>query len=232
MTNPQVKPEARVQIYEGMTVENVKRKGSTGQKIAASLFDGDKNGVLDKEEAEKMNRCIFKAEKNKLTIYENRGDGTKKQLEIKYNKLEDLSNSLIIIRNDASLFEWGYKKENGVEIAKKIKQFIFLRDRYDKMTIDMPAGKVSVQGAEGNGIFGTNIDLSVKDSDLYHIGINEDTNLNLNNVRCEGSSSDDPTNIEVNGDKATIGTVFNSKYKVKTYKEDSGSTYYKKYYEE
>ena len=227
MTNPQVRPEARVQIYEGMTVENVKRKGSTGQKIAVSLFDGDKNGVLNKKEAEKMNRCIFKAEKNKLTIYENRGDGTKKQLEIKYNKLEDLSNSLIIIRNDASIFEWGYKKENGVEIAKKMKQFIFLRDRYDKMTIDMPAGKVSVQGAKANSISGTNIDLSVKDSDLYHIDIDADTNLNLNNVRCEETSyaPGGPTKIDVYGDKATIGTVFNSKYKVKTHKVDSDSTY-------
>lgn len=230
MTNPQVKPEARVQIYEGMTVENVKRKGSTGQKITASFFDVDKNGVLDKEEAEKMNRCNFKAEKNKLTIYENRDDGTRSQLEIKYNKLEDLYHCSI--SNDTSVFEWGYKKENGVEIAKKIKRFLFALDEYDKITIDMPAGKVSVQGAEGNRIWGVNTDISVTDSDLEKIGMAADTNLNLKNVKNEGLLFDSATEISVHGDKATMGTVSDSKYITEAHNVGPRAKNYSKYYEE
>ena len=61
MTNPKVQPQARLEIYEGITVETVKQKGSDGQKMMVSLFDQNRDGVLDEREAAYFNSCIWNA---------------------------------------------------------------------------------------------------------------------------------------------------------------------------
>ena len=47
MTNPQIKTQAKLHIYDGISVETVKQQGSDGQKIAVPLFDTNGNGKAD-----------------------------------------------------------------------------------------------------------------------------------------------------------------------------------------
>ena len=68
MTNPQIKTQAKLHIYDGISVETVKQQGSDGQKIAVPLFDTNGNGKLEGMEVDRMNRCTFKSEKNKVKI--------------------------------------------------------------------------------------------------------------------------------------------------------------------
>lgn len=63
MTNRQIKPQAKLNLYEGISVETVKQQGSDGQKIAVPLFDTNGNGKIEGMELDRMNRCTFKSEK-------------------------------------------------------------------------------------------------------------------------------------------------------------------------
>ena len=42
-----MKAQPRLQIREGMSIEDVKKHGSEGQKLAANLFDIDAEGKKD-----------------------------------------------------------------------------------------------------------------------------------------------------------------------------------------
>ena len=68
MTNPQIKTQAKLHIYDGISVETVKQQGSDGQKIAVPLFDTDGNGKLEGMEVDRMNRCTLKSEKNIFSV--------------------------------------------------------------------------------------------------------------------------------------------------------------------
>ena len=73
-----MKAQPRLQIREGMSVEDVRKHGSEGQKLAASLFDTDgaymdsnnnwvKDGILNKKEAEYFNRFNFSSRKTRTS---------------------------------------------------------------------------------------------------------------------------------------------------------------------
>ena len=210
MTNPQIKPEARVQIYEGMSVETVKKEGSTGQKIAVPLFDNDGNGKLEGYEVTRMNRCNFKSESGKLTIFENREDGKRREMEIKYGSLEELYTFAPSGRalNDMNHFFFGCYEKNGQKYHKH--SFSKVAD-YEKISIDMSNAKVTVQGAEGN-LYARDIELSVKDSDLEKISI-KGGKLKLENVKDEGLLWDSATEVKSDG-KTVVSADANSKYEV------------------
>ena len=74
-SKPTLKLEKKLVIKEGMSVDYVKQYGNAAQKMAATIFDCNKpgnwgDGVYSQREADAFNRCIFKLEKDKLTIYD------------------------------------------------------------------------------------------------------------------------------------------------------------------
>ena len=215
MSNPQIKPEARLNIYDGISVETVKRNGSTGQKIAVSLFDEDGNGKLEGYEAEKMNRCNFTSEPGKLTIFENKGDEKPREMEIKYGNLEELYNEYKGKNlNKLWTFHFGRYEKEGETYYKYY--FGHLTD-YEKISIDMPAGKVTVQGADGN-LYSRNIELSVKDSDIDEISATGGK-VSLENVKNEGLLWDSATEVKNDG-KTVVNGDADSKYEIGVEKEE------------
>ena len=82
MTNPQIKTQAKLHIYDGISVETVKQQGSDGQKIAVPLFDTDGNGKLEGREADRMNRCTFKSEKISLPFLKTKVKTSNKLLKL------------------------------------------------------------------------------------------------------------------------------------------------------
>lgn len=209
MTNPQIKANANLHIYDGISVETVKQQGSDGQKIAVPLFDTDGNGKLEGMEVDRMNRCTFKSEKNKLTIFENNGKDKQQVTEIKYNNVDDLYamyNERAL--NNLDMFSFGEYTKNGVT---GYKHYFGSVASYAKRTIDLIHGKVTVEGAKGN-LYGRNVDLTVKNSDINEIGINGGK-VKLQNVKDEGLLFDSETEIKTDG-KTAIDADTNSKVKI------------------
>ena len=209
MTNPQIKTQAKLHIYNGISVETVKQQGSDGQKIAVPLFDTNGNGKLEGMEADRMNRCTFKSEKNKLTIFENKGKDKREITEIKYNNTDDLyamcdGHAL----NNLDMFNFGQYTKNG---EKWFKNYFGSAANCAKRTIDLIHGKVTVEGAKGD-LFGRNIDLTVKNSDISEIGINGGK-VKLQNVKDKGLIYDSATEIRTNG-KTAVHADTNSKVKI------------------
>ena len=95
------KVQPRLQIREGMTVEDVKKYGSAGQKLAASLFDTDggkasnghwvKDGIFNQYEAEYFNRFNFSVKNGSFTMYDRESGHV---TEIKYDNIDDLKKVL------------------------------------------------------------------------------------------------------------------------------------------
>lgn len=214
MSNPQFKAETRLHIYDGISVETVKREGSTGQKIAVSLFDEDQNGILEGYEAERMNRCNFKSEPGKLTIFEDKGDKKNRVMEIKYGNLDELyAECQNVVTNDINSFSFGEYEKEGKKYLKY--HFSKLAD-YEKISIDMPAGKVTVQGAKGS-LFTRDIELTVKDSDLNGIYASGGK-VNLENVKNEGLLIDSATEVRTDGTTIVKGDA-DSNYDISTEEE-------------
>lgn len=208
MTNPKVQPQARLEIYEGITVETVKQKGSDGQKMMVSLFDQNRDGVLDEREAAYFNSCNFKVEEGKITMYENKNDGTKNILELKYDNFEE---DILNEYNGHPLnspHHFNFKNNKGESCAfAKLAQAT-------KTCIDMITGKVTIEGVkEGDTWIGANnVDLTVKNSDINEIKISGGS-LKLENTKDETILWDRETTIVTDG-KTTIEADKNSKYKI------------------
>lgn len=208
MTQPQIKTEPRINAYEGMKVETVKQQGSTGQKIAVSLFDENRNGILEKDEAELFNNYNFTAKKNEITMYDKANDRT---LQIKYNSLDELYDMYKgKPLNCLSNFFFGKYMKNGQQYTKH--SFGRVAD-YKKITIDMPNAKVNVEGASGS-LYGRNIDLTVSNSDCDEIYMNGGT-LNLKNVKDEGLLWDSSTDVKTDG-KTKVEKDANTKAEIST----------------
>lgn len=210
MTNPQIKTQAKLHIYDGISVETVKQQGSDGQKIAVPLFDTDGNGKLEGMEVDRMNRCTFKSEKNKLTIFENKGEDKQQITEIKYNNVSDLY-AMYDERalNNLDMFSFG--KHTNKDGVTGYKHYFGSVGSYAKRTIDLIQGKVTVEGAKGN-LYSRNVDLTVKNSDISEIGINGGK-VKLQNVKDEGLLYDSATEIKTDG-KTDVNADTNSKVKV------------------
>lgn len=212
MTQPQVKPQARVQIYEGMTVEAVKKNGSEGQKLMAPLFDLNQDGRYDANEAEQFNSYNFTTEKGKITLYENNNDGSRQITEIKYDNFEE--DVLCMYEGEPlnALDRFLFKNDKGEDcyFAKFAK--------YTKAVIDMIKGTAQVENAKGSYILGNGIELTIKDSDLEKIRL-YNGKLNLQNVKDKGLIWDSATQIDADG-KTIVEADAESKVEVKAYKEE------------
>lgn len=193
MTQPQVKPKARIAIHPGMTVETVKKNGSEGQKLMAPLFDIDKNGKYDDSEAMNFDSYTFKTEPGKITMC-NDGCVGPEIIELKYDNFEKdvLCKHKDTVLNDVDSFR--FVNDKGEKCY-----FAHIGD-FEKIAIDMIKGKVHVEGGgkEASGLYGDNIELTVKDSDLKKIDISG-SKVNLQNVKDEGLLWDSATKITTDG---------------------------------
>lgn len=209
MTNQQIKPQAKLNLYEGISVETVKQQGSDGQKIAVPLFDTDGNGKIEGRELDRMNRCTFKSKKNKLTIFENKGENKQEVTEINYNNVNDLyamhgERAL----NNLDMFSFGKYTKDG---KTAYKHYFGSVASFTKKIIDLVNGKVTIEGAKGD-LYGRNIDLTVKNSDINEIGINGGK-VKLQNVKDKGLIHDSATEIKTNG-KTIVNADTNSKVRI------------------
>ena len=207
---PQVKPQARTHVYEGISVDTVRKNGSDGQKLAVNLFDTDNNGVLDKREAALMNSCNFKAEKGKLTIFRHNNDGSKATIEMKYNVDEEVfvAASRIAQTDKGLILElMGHNNE-----GKDIGVFGAHISKYENISIDCSTGKVNVKGAEGN-LYSDRLNLTVLDSDIESIDTNNGR-VKLKNVKDETFFGYSATKVNTNG-QTVIEPPVNSKVEVK-----------------
>ena len=210
MTQPQVKPQARVQIYEGMNVETVKRNGSDGQKLMAPLFDLDSDGKYDAGEAELFNSCNFKTEKGKITMYNRSGYGPE-VTELKYDDYEkDILNPYKgQALNEPDIFN--FKNDKGKDC------YFASMGNFKKVVIDMIKGKVHVEGGKDGALFMNNVELTVKNSDLETISTSN-SKINLQNVKDEGLLWDSATEVKTDG-KSIINADADSKIEIKPEEE-------------
>ncbi len=202
--------QKRIQAYSGISVETVKAHGSDGQKLMVSLFDRNHDGKLDELEAEHFNSYRFKTEEGKIRMTDI-NDGT--ELELIYDNFEKDVLHLYkgVTLND--LERYSFKNEAGEScyFAKIIKAA--------KTVIDMVTGKVVIEGAKpsgircGSNIYGRNIELSVKDSDVSEIHIKNGT-LELENTKNRGLIFDSATKVETDG-KSVIKADKDSEYDIK-----------------
>lgn len=215
MTQPQVKTQPRVQVYEGMSVEAVKKNGSDGQKLMAPLFDEDGDGKFNKYEAELFNSCNFKVEKGKITIYNRSGYGTE-ITELKYDNYEkDILSPDTSGQTTNELGYYHFENDKGEEC------WFSCLGRYAKVVIDMIKGKVHVEGSNtGSAISlnGANIELTVKNSDLEEINA-YGGKIKLQNVKDKGLIWDSATKITTDG-KTLVEADADSDIEVSTATEE------------
>jgi hypothetical protein len=206
MTGPIKRAEQRMEVFKNTTVETVKKNGSSGQKLMVNLFDKDRNGILDEQEAKHFNSCRFTTEDNKITMYYTREDGTQKVTEIIYSNPEqicDMYNGHAL--NTLSRFDFD---ANG----KHCKAYLYAD--YNKATIDMTTGTVTIEGGGGSAdrITGRNIKLNVTDCSLKYITMHGGE-LNVKNTKNVGLLWDSATKVSTDG-KTIIKQDNESKIKV------------------
>lgn len=202
--------QERIQAYAGMSVETVKAQGSEGQKLMVSLFDKNQDGKLDKQEAEHFNNYRFKTEEGRIKMTDI-NDGS--ELELIYDNFEEdvlhTYNGKPLNRLHNYLFK--NKAGEGCYFAKLTGAV--------KTVIDMVNGKVSVEGAKPSGIgsvsslWGNNIELTVKNSDVEEIHI-KNGSLKLENTKDKGLIFDSAVKVETDG-KSTIKADKESDYDIK-----------------
>ena len=98
-----MKADERIEVFEGMTIEDIEQNGSEAQKIVAAAFDdieyvdnkGD--GKFDKYEAANLNNYRFALDKNKKELRAHNLD-TDGHVTIKYNNLEELKKYAGLVR--------------------------------------------------------------------------------------------------------------------------------------
>ena len=216
--------EKKINAYEGIEVETIKQKGSTGQKLAVTLFDTDKNGVLDKTEAECFNSFTFTSKQKELTMYRT-VDGKKQTTIIKYENVEDLKYSKIGA-NNRSLFLFGgknYFNDEDESGGYTFNSGIDIVVNYKRAIIDMKNKKVDIEGngrgSHDTGIGAYGIELTLNNVDIKHMDFNDGT-LNLKNTSNKGHVIDRKTIIESCrncGTEIKINSDSDSKFELNTY---------------
>ena len=193
-----VQAQARLQIREGMTVAEVKKYGSEGQKLAASLFDSDrvknekgdfgKDGIFNKQEAEMFNNYNFSVRDGLFTMYDRKSGQI---TEIKYDNIEDLKNLL----ND----EWN--EPGCMLLDKNGKRRIFLGNATEggKITLDLTNTTVTADGVKGKYICASGEKVIVKNSDVGEVNTHA-KELEIKNTKDKGLIYDSSTRLEVGKD--------------------------------
>lgn len=202
-----VRAEKRFEIQEGTSVAEVKKYGSTGQKLAASLFDhlepvdngkgvyvGD--GFYTKYEAERFNDFNFTVRDNSFTMYDK---GCGKTTEMKYSNKKDLEK---ILNDNLSTPDSLNSPEVWVDTPAA---------GSGKITIDLTNKTVTVDGAKGASIAANAQKVTVKNSDLedIYVGAKE---LDIINTKKEGLLYDSAVELHVN--KEALVNKQNSKVNI------------------
>lgn len=197
-----MKAEQRLQIREGMSIEDVKKYGSKGQQLAASLFAmRGHDEIYDEKEAKEFNNFNFSVKDNVFTMY----DRERKQItEIKYDNIEDLHELL----NNKKGSNWEMRR---LELLKKGKTLKFTnRTDGGKITLDLSKDSITVDGVKGEKIItGGYEKITVKNSDLEKIDSSA-RKVIIQNTKDKGVIWDSPT--RVNTDKKAAVDVDNKSY--------------------
>lgn len=204
MTNPQIKTQAKVQAYEGISLKTIQQKGSDGQKIMAPLFDTDGNGKLEGLEVERFNSSIFKTEPGKVTMYDRSNDSEKPFVaEITYGK-EGLRGEYDGWHLDVS------DKHNKKSVT-------IYGTGTGNAKIDLPKGKVVLNNINRDQFsaevdaYGMNVE--TKNSKISDINIKKG-DLKIKNTKSGGLFS---SAVDVTTDgKSTVTTDKNTKVDVRT----------------
>lgn len=180
-----MKAEQRLQIREGMSVADVKKYGSKGQQLAASLFDAaGKDGVYTKQEAERFNNYNFSVKDNTFTMYDRKGNQIK---EIKYDNIEDL---YALLNNTNS-------NTRTLEFSKEGREHAFLIEDTEggKITWDLSKGTITADGVTGKEIFASDNKVTVKNSDVENINSSA-KELEIKNTKDKGIILDSSTEVK------------------------------------
>ena len=205
MTNPQIKTQAKVQAYEGISLKTIQQKGSDGQKIMAPFFDTDGNGKLEGLEVKRFNNSIFKTEPGKVTMYD-RSDNPEKPFvaEITYGK-EGLRGKY----GETTVLEVSDKRNK-----KSVK--IWADGISGKAKIDLPKGKVTINNLNKDCsayVFANGMDVETNNSVIDYIDIKRG-DLKMKNTESAGIFS---STVDVTTDgESTVTTDKNTKADVRT----------------
>ncbi len=200
----EIKP---IQIYDGISVELVKKEGTEAQKEAVALYDEDSNGKLEGYEAEDFSNVTCELEKSqdglrKLKLTMEREDGINQVTEFTYKEPKDLERCLI----DGNSFR--------VFKTKASKFYANIVGTFKKATFDLVNKKVSLYGAgENSCLSADDADVKVVNSDMEYI-IMEGGKLDLENTKnYRKYFPDGPTSVQTDG-KTVIKADDNSEYTV------------------
>jgi len=195
------KTQPRLQIREGMSVEDVRKYGSDGQKLAASLFDISaggkkdangkyllKDGVFNKREAEYFNRFNFSVKDRSFTMYDKE---SKQVTEIKYDNIEDLKKFLNADVN---------KPETMILFGKdgKSKLYVGTIGATDgKTTIDLTKHTVEFNGLTKGNVYTHGEKTTIKNSNVELIS-SSSKEVDIQNVKYKGVFGDQKTYVKIN----------------------------------
>ena len=220
--------EKEVKAHTGYHVAHIKAIGSTAQNLAVSLFDTDKNGVLNGREVNHFNSFSFSSKPNELTMYRI-VDGKRQTTVIKYEKPEDFQCS-VMSDTFCGFYFGGTKYLGGNEETKyyTLNSGVSLDlVNYEKAVIDMKNKKVTIDGTGRNkwdfAIKASGIDeLSLNNLDLRMIDLKDGVTLNLKNTSDKGIFSDSKILIKtsehnINDKKIKINSDSDSKFELKPY---------------
>ena len=209
----QMKPQEKIKVFEGMTVNDVEQNGSEAQKIVAGAFDNSGvkptkennynagDGKYSEREAEDFNNYTFALDKNSRELRaHNKKTGCTSI--IKYISLEELKENAALLKQ-ASRLQGGtitYDFRNKVTI-------------FDGVSTGKGSVHVASRGKADNVI--------IRNSDVRHVDAAYfEGNVKLENVKNLGMIWDSPTTILLS-DKATIQTDANSQVDITRYSYES-----------
>ena len=186
MTEPvknNLRTETRMEVRPGMTIKDIKENGSTGQKLTASLFDCNQDGVFDDWETSLFNSCNFSVKDKSLTIYDRESEHI---TEIKFNDKKDLDK---LFDCGAGIIRQGQKSGQPNVFYSNI-----FSDKGGKTTIDLAKGTIDVNGVTTETLTTNSNKLSVKNSNIGEINA-LDKAIELTNVKDKGVLWDSSTTL-------------------------------------
>lgn len=203
-----LKADARIEVFEGMTVNDVEQNGSEAQKIVAKAFDRvtkekdykEGNGKYSEREAEDLNNYRFALDKtNRELRAHNIETGT--TVTIKYNNLQELKENAALVKTAGQ----GIIKGGQITYDFRSKTATF-----DGVTA--PQMNIASRGKADKVI--------IRNCDVERLaGYGFHGQLELDNVKDMGMLWDSPTELYLEPD-ATLKSDANSKVKIKRYNHE------------
>lgn len=211
-TPPKIITQNRIEAYDGIKIETIKKEGSDGQKLMVSLFDQNHDGQLDEKEAEEFNRYNFSVKEGEVTLYRKNDDGTKSSLTLLYDNFEEdvlnPSNKGNPKNSISDELDFKFKNDKGEICSINASE---TGSRY-RAIIDMIKGAVTLKGRDSSCINAKNVDLSLEYCDVKEVRIS-DGSLNLKNTKNRGSIWDSAVNVTTNNN-TVIRSDKNSDYEI------------------